>query len=225
MEFKKNSINLDKKKHEEELERKFGANFEAEKPNYFKEILKWIFVILIAVVIALILRAFVFEWVVVQGQSMENTLYSRQVLFVNKLEYKFGQPRRGDIVIIQVTQGNWDYLAFAKDIPTLKTILPSRGEVNYIKRVIGVPGDVVDIKEGYVYINDIKQNETYIKGITYEQNFELPAVVPENNVFVMGDNREYSKDSRQLGFIEYSGIKGKAAFRIRPLKEFGNIYD
>ncbi|MFZ5988454.1 MAG: signal peptidase I [Bacillota bacterium] len=224
MEFNKNSINLNKK-HQEELEKKFGANFEIQKPNYLKEVIKWILVIIVAIAIALVLRAFVFEWVVVQGQSMENTLYNRQVLFVNKLEYMYGKPKRGDIIIIQFKEGNWDYLPFGRENPVITRILPSRGEINYIKRIIGVPGDVVDIKEGYVYINGIKMTEPYAKGTTMEQTFELPKVVPQNNVFVMGDNREYSKDSRQLGFIEYEKVKGKAAFRIRPLKEFGNIYD
>jgi len=64
--------------------------------------------------------------------------------------------------------------------------------------VVGLPGDEIDIRDGYLYINGEKQQEPYTKGLTYEQSFELPRVVPENKVFVMGDNREYSKDSRQL---------------------------
>jgi len=98
------------KNHENELKKKFGTNFQAEKPKYFKEIVKWILLIVVALFTALLLRAYVFEWVVVQGQSMENTLYNNEVLFVSKLNYD--RPKRGDIVIIQIYEGNWDYLAF-----------------------------------------------------------------------------------------------------------------
>lgn len=223
MEFREKSTGIDK--NQEELKKKFGTNFHAEKPKYFKEIVKWVCVIIVAVLTALLLRAYVFEWVIVQGQSMENTLYNNQVLFISKLNYAVDTPQKGDIVIIQISEGNWDYLSFGKDIPLVRTLLPCKGEVNYIKRVIGLPGDELDIRDGYIYINGEKQNEPYIKGLTHKQSFEFPVVVPENKVFVLGDNREYSKDSRQLGFIDIERIKGKAAFRIKPLREFGSIYD
>ena len=224
MELNKNSINNSK---QEDLKMKFGVGYEAQKPNYLKEIVKWIVVIIISVLLALLLRAFVFEWVIIQGQSMENTIYNKQVLFINKIEYSFLNPKRGDIVIIQIDEGNWEYLPLNKTVPALSTIIPGKDEVNYIKRIIGLPGDVIDIKDGYVYVNDQIQNEPYVKGITERRGSEFPKVVPEDSYFVMGDNRECSKDSRSsdVGFIEGSRIKGKAAFRIRPLKEFGSIYD
>jgi len=78
MEFKKKPAGIDKN-HENELKKKFGTNFQAEKPKYFKEIVKWILLIVVALFTALLLRAYVFEWVVVQGQSMENTLYNNEV--------------------------------------------------------------------------------------------------------------------------------------------------
>ena len=220
MEFT-NNPNKDKEK---ELD-KFGINYENEKPNYFKEIFKWLFVIIVSIIIALVLRSFVFEWVIVQGQSMENTLYNRQVLFVNKIGYTFGPVKRGDIVVFEVVEGNLDYIPMAKDIPILSSLLPPENEVDYIKRIIGLPGDEIDILDGNVYVNGILQKEPYAKGSTMEQNFEIPCTVPENKVFVMGDNRENSSDSRKIGFVEIDRIKGKAVFRIRPLKEFGNIYD
>ncbi len=208
-----------------ELEKKFGVNYENEKPNYFKEIFKWILVIIVSVFIALVLRAYVFEWVIVQGQSMENTLYNRQVLFVNKIGYVFDSPKKGDIVVFEVVKGNLDYFPVINNVPALASLLPPKNEVDYIKRVIAVAGDKIDIIDGKVYVNDIPQEETYVKGTTKEQNIELPCHVPENKVFVMGDNRENSKDSRQIGFVDVDKIKGKAAFRIRPIKEFGSIYD
>jgi signal peptidase I len=104
-------------------------------------------------------------------------------------------------------------------------LIPPQNEVDYIKRVIGLPGDEIDIINGSLYVNGIEQKETYVKGSTTKQNFDLPSNVPENKVFVMGDNRENSKDSREFGFVDVDKIKGKAVFRIRPLKEFGSIYD
>lgn len=221
MEFTNSPKNRDKEK---ELD-KFGINYENEKPNYFKETLKWILVVIFSIIIALVLRAFVFEWVVVQGQSMENTLYNKQVLFVNKMGYNFGPPKRGEIVIFEVTEGSIDYIPLAKDIPIVSSLLPPKNEIDYIKRVIGLPGDEIDIISGSVYVNGIKQKETYAKGSTAEKSFKLPCTVPENKVFVMGDNRENSNDSRQFGFVNIDKIKGKAVLRIRPLKEFGSIYD
>lgn len=221
MEFTNNPENSDKGK---ELD-KFGINYENEKPNYFKETLKWVLVVIISIFIALVLRAFVFEWVVVQGHSMENTLYNRQVLFVNKIGYVFGPPKKGEIIVFEVTKGNLDYIPIAKNIPILSSLIPPQNEIDYIKRVIGLPGDEIDIINGSVYINGIMQKETYAKGSTAKQSFDLPSTVPENKVFVMGDNRENSKDSREFGFVDLDKIKGKAVFRIRPLKEFGSIYD
>jgi len=221
MELTNNPGNRDKEK---ELD-KFGINYENEKPNYFKEALKWLLVVVVSVIIALVLRAFVFEWVVVQGQSMENTLYNRQVLFVNKIGYKIGNPRRGEIIIFEVVEGDDDYIPIVNNIPVLSSLIPPKNEVDYIKRVVGLAGDEIDIVGDIVYVNGVKQNETYIKGYTKKKSFKLPCTVPENKVFVMGDNRENSKDSRQFGFVDVSKIKGKAVFRIRPLKEFGSIYD
>lgn len=225
MVFNKKTENQDKVQNNE-LEKKFSVNYENEKPNYFKEILKWILVIIVSVFIALVLRAYVFEWVIVQGQSMENTLYNRQVLFVNKIGYTLDPPKRGDIVVFEVVQGNFDYFPAINNVPVLASLLPPKNEVDYIKRIIAVAGDKIDIIDGIVYVNDIPQKETYAKGTTKEKNTnKFPSIVPENKVFVMGDNRENSRDSREIGFVDVDKIKGKAAFRIRPFKEFGNIYD
>lgn len=223
MEFNQNSSDF-VKKHQEDLEEKFGPGLDVKRPNLFKEFIKWILVISGAVFVALFLRSFVFEWVIVDGASMENTLYNRQVLFIDKFDYIFGQPKYGDIVILQFEEGNWDYMPFGKENFLVRTFLPPQEEVNYIKRIIGLPGDEIDIKDGFVYRNGEKLEEGYAKGISEEKSVELPLKVDENCVFVMGDNREHSKDSRQIGVFELDRIKGKAVFRIRPLKEFGSIY-
>jgi signal peptidase I len=93
-------------------------------------------------------------------------------------------------------------------------------ENRLIKRVIGVPGDILEIKNGEVFVNYLKINETYIKGITYPYRTEDKITIPEGKVFVMGDNRENSSDSRLFGFVDIESIEGKAAFRYWPFDRF-----
>jgi signal peptidase I len=92
-----------------------------------------------------------------------------------------------------------------------------------MKKNIGIPGDEVNIKEGYVYINGEKLNETYVKGQTYSEELILPIVVPVNKLFVLGDNRPVSKDSREFGLINYNQVEGKAVFRVFPFNKIGVI--
>lgn len=182
---------------------------------------------MLAVVIALLLRGFVFEPVYVDGESMENTLSTAQRLIVYKLGYYFSPPKRGDIVVLQYQEGITRLLPFMDAIPIFKKAIPSISEVDYIKRVIAVPGDELDIREGYVYINGIRQDEPYLKekGVTYNQSLELPMIIPSGSVAVMGDNRLNSKDSRQIGLIGYDRIKGKAVYRIWPREAIGTLYN
>ena len=96
-------------------------------------------------------------------------------------------------------------------------------ENRLIKRVIAVPGDKVDIDKGYLYINDSLVEEAYIKGMTFKDELSMPVTVPEGKVFVMGDNRESSVDSRRFGLVDYKSIEGKVVFRMWPLKKIGLI--
>ena len=191
----------------------------------FKEFLGWLEAILLAVLISLLIRAFVFETVYVDGSSMEHTLSNGDRLILYKLGYFFSPPKRGDIVVLQVNEGTFRYFPFINKLPIVKRALHGIDETDYIKRVIGIPGDEVDIKDGYVYINNEKLEEPYVYGeATYEGNIELPVKVEEGTVFVLGDNRLNSRDSRELGLIEYDKIKGKAIYRVWPLDRFGSIY-
>ena len=198
-----------------------------KKISTAKEILQWIEAILLAVVIAFLIRGFVFEPVYVEGESMESTLSTAQRLIVYKLGYYFNPPQKGDIIVLQYQEGITRLLPFMNDIPIFKKAIPSISEVDYIKRVIAVPGDKLDIRDNYVYINDVKIDEPYLKeqGVTHNQSLELPLVVPPDKVVVMGDNRLNSKDSRQIGLIEFNRIKGKAVFRIWPKDVIGGLYN
>ena len=198
-----------------------------KKTRIFKEILQWAQAILLAVVIAFLLRGFVFEPVYVEGESMETTLSTAQRLIVYKLGYYFNAPRRGDIVVLQYQEGITKMLPFMDAVPIFKKAIPSISEVDYIKRVIAVPGDELDIHDGYVYINGIRQEEPYLKeqGVTYNQSLELPMKIPPKSVAVLGDNRLNSKDSRQIGLIGFNRIKGKAVYRIWPREAIGGLYN
>jgi signal peptidase I len=191
--------------------------------SFIKEVFQWVEAIVIAIVIALLIRGFIFEPVLVQGSSMENTLYNDQRLIVYKLGYYFSEPERGDIIVLQYQKGTMEYIPFLKNLTFFKKMIPGINEVDFIKRVIAVAGDTVDIKDGSVYVNQEKLIEPYAKGKTDNYSLEMPITVGENEVFVLGDNRENSRDSRQIGLIKNDRIKGKAVFRVWPLGEIGKL--
>jgi signal peptidase I len=146
---------------------------------------------------------------IVKEHSMENTLFPNDYIFLSKQAYSLGgEPRRGDIVV------------FRSDI-----INESDGTVkNLIKRVIAVEGDTVEIHDGVVYVNGEALDEPYTKdGYTEGQMPEI--TVPENDLFLLGDNRQKSKDSRDpsVGYISESKLIGKAVLRIFPISDFGPI--
>ncbi|MCX7921835.1 MAG: signal peptidase I [Clostridia bacterium] len=187
------------------------------KFKVLREILDWAVTIVIALVIAMLIKAFLFIPIEVKMVSMQDTLFEGQRLIVYKLGYYFSQPKRGDIIIFEHQPGSLKGLL--KYLP-----IPNPQEVDYIKRVIAVPGDEIEIKDGAVYLNGKKLDEPYAKGVTYNFNTDKPIKIPENKIFVMGDNREHSSDSRQFGPIDIDKVRGKAVFRIWPLQEFGGIY-
>ena len=194
--------------------------------NMIKEIVSWIGIIIITFVLYLITDSTVIAKAQVEQSSMENTLFEGQQLLVNKLSYTFGEPKRGDIIIFfdDGEKGNFfDEFArsFMNRFPMgMKEDIDSE---RLVKRVIGLPGDEIDIKEGSVYINGEPLDEPYAVGITYPGNVDLPIVIEENELFVIGDNREVSWDSRDFGPIEKKQVEGKAIFRIYPFDQMGKI--
>jgi len=160
------------------------------------EIKDWVISILIAVVLAFFIRYFIVELYMVEGPSMQPTLRTGERLVVNKFIYRFKAPERGDVLVFR----------FPKD--------PSR---DFIKRVIAVPGDTIEIKDGRVFVNGELQNEKYILEQT-RGSYPL-STVPSDHIFAMGDNRNNSEDSRfaDVGFVPYDLIKGKAIVVFWPL--------
>ena len=167
-----------------------------------EEVRDWAVSIIAAIVIAFIIRTFVVEFYLVDGPSMRPTLQNAERLVVNKFIYNFRAPERGEILIFK----------YPRD--------PRR---DFIKRVIAVPGDTIEIKSGKVYVNQQLLNEPYILSKT-KGDYAL-AEVPEGHIFVMGDNRNNSEDSRfaGVGFVPYNMIKGKAMLVVWPFGQFKTL--
>lgn len=167
-----------------------------------ENIKEWLVSIVIAVVIALFIRHFIVEFYIVDGASMTPTLLDQQRLIVDKLSYRFRPPQKGEVIVFQ----------YQRD--------PNR---DFIKRVIATPGDTIEIKDTKVYVNDQLIDEPYI----YEPpiNDYPRSTVPDGTVFVMGDNRNNSMDSRflEVGFVDYGLIKGKADLVFWPLDKFKSL--
>lgn len=191
-----------------------------------KEIRSWLIIIVVALFFSALINSQLFAMATVKEVSMQNTLFADQMLVINRLSYKNNDPKTGDIIIFYQ---NREIGSFAQEfIRSVRNVLPfsnNPGEERdrLVKRIIGTPGDVVDIIDGYVYLNGELLDEPYVKGITQKDGFELPVTVGENQLFVMGDNREQSMDSRAFGLIERSHVEGKATFRIYPFKKFGKL--
>lgn len=175
--------------------------------------------ILMAFFIAIIIMAFLGRSYMVEGASMEKTLFNSERVLVEKVSYYLGEPKRGDIVVLmnprQQKYGNWflDTFGFVKDIFVVDmTTRP------YIKRVIGVVGDTIEVRGGKAYLNGEMLEEPYVsEEIWWDYG---PTTVPEGYVFVMGDNRNHSDDSRgSVGFLETDRILGKAVVRFWPLNK------
>mgnify|MGYP000909265350 CR=1 FL=1 len=167
-----------------------------------EEIKDWVVSIAIAVVLAFFIRYFIVELYLVDGPSMRPTLQSAERLVVNKFIYRFRAPERGEILVFR----------YPRD--------PSR---DFIKRVIAIPGDTIEIRDGRVYVNAALLNEPYILSKT-RGNYPL-ATVPEGHIFVMGDNRNNSEDSRfaDVGFVPFDLIKGKAMLVFWPVSQFKTL--
>lgn len=198
------------------------------KKNIKRELLEWVFTFIICIIATFIIKSNVFAMPMVLERSMESTFIEGERVFENKLSYVFDEPKREDVVIIDKYEGGKGILhnTYIDARATLNTILGTCENRYIIKRVIAIPGDIIDIKDGYVYLNGEKLNESYIKaeGETYAGNITLPLKVPEDKVFVLGDNREVSIDSRDLGLIDYTQIKSKVLYRIWPLDKIGSVY-
>jgi len=195
------------------------------KNKFLKELLQWIEAIAIAIVLAILIRGFLFEPVIIEGRSMLDTLQDGDRVILNKISLSFNEPDYGDVIVIEIEEPYFRVLKFLNNSGAAKKLLPTTTGADYIKRVIAKTGDTVDIKNGWVYVNDERIDEPYVRasGTTLSSSFQLPYTVKEDEFFVMGDNRVESRDSRSFGPIDKEQIIGKAATRIWPLHRIGKI--
>lgn len=171
-----------------------------------KEIFEWVKTIVASVLIALFITMFI-RPTLVKGYSMYPTLEPNNYLIINKVPYKIHEPERGDIVVFK---------------STLETADGKRKDL--IKRVVAIPGDKIKISNNEVYVNNKKVEEPYING--GYTNGELPEqTIDTGMVFVMGDNRSKSKDSRDsdIGQVDINTIRGKVLVRLFPFTKIGSV--
>lgn len=206
-----------------------------------KEILEWVYCIIIAIVLALLFRYFIGTPTIVKQVSMYPTLEQDQRLWLNRWNRTTKKlPERGEIITFEAPskksftsseKNNENAVAVYEDEPTnifgkfTKYVLEI-GKESYIKRVIALPGEHVEIKNGKVYINGEELDEPYLQsGVVTDVDDTgfSDFVVPENTVFAMGDNRTHSTDCRVFGCIPLEKIESTVAIRIWPLNKWGKV--
>jgi len=205
---------------------------ETEKKSIGREIFEWAYTIVIAVVIAFLIKTFVFDLVRVDGSSMYPTLVHNDRLIVTKLGY---EPQAGDIIILDSTytkreeyferyeETSGEELGKADKFFKYFSLPESLKSRYYVKRVIALPGQTVDLQGGKVYVDGEELQENYGYTQSIDMTVQYPVTVEEGKVFVMGDNREHSKDSRSsdLGQVPFEAVLGKSQVRIWPLSDIG----
>ena len=189
---------------------------EKKKKTVGQEVLSWILTLLAAVAIALLIRVFLFEPIRVDGQSMMNTLQDGELVLVTKPEYLLGNINRGDVVICRYpnrSAQNSLNLGGSFEITFTKHTL-------FVKRLIALPGDILEIQEGKVYVNGEYVDETDIDMYSQSTTSLGPVLLGEDQYFVMGDNRGNSNDSRRVGPITRDMIVGHVQRVLWPLNKF-----
>jgi signal peptidase I len=166
------------------------------------ELKSWFRDILLAFAIAIFIVIFVVQPVKVEGTSMQPRLVDQERIFVNRFIYRFKQIHRGDVVVF------W---------------YPRDRSKSFIKRVLGVPGDKVEIRSGAVFVNDARVDEPYLSPAFRDAKSFRSVQVPLGQYFVLGDHRNSSNDSRSWGFVEHSLIYGKAIFSYWPVSRVGLV--
>lgn len=150
------------------------------------------------IIIALLIVQFVAQAKIVYGSSMSPNIQTGQRVIIEKVSYHFEKPERGDIIIVHIEGSEWPL----------------------IKRVVALPGETIEIIEGAVYINDTLLDEPYLFGKT--DSWSIPkTIIGEDQLFIMGDNRQDSKDSRDFGPVQLDQIEGRAWLTVWPLPSVG----
>ncbi|EOS41050.1 signal peptidase I [Lachnospiraceae bacterium] len=178
---------------------------ESKEKSILRELGSWLLYLLFVLMFSYLIITYVGQRTRVDGQSMETTLYNNDNLLVDKLSYRFRDPKRFEIVVFP-----YQY----------------RENTYYIKRIIGLPGETVQVIDGYVYIDGEQLDEHYGNELMENPGIAAePLMLGEDQYFVLGDNRNHSSDSRDpsVGTIQRENLLGRAWIRIWPLDQFGAI--
>lgn len=194
---------------EEEKDDFFQENKSAEEnpPNgqskvgrFFLGLFDLVKTVVLIAVLTYGIRFFLIQPFIVDGQSMEPSFHNNDYLITEKVTFKVRPPERGEIVILHP---------------------PDNPEINYIKRIVGLPGDAIQIKKGFVYVNDQRLDESYLPSgdttASVQENYSI--ALKDKEYFVMGDNRSHSRDSREIGPVPYQNIVSRIWFRLLPLNQ------
>src|SRR5271155_987406 len=171
-------------------------------PRLRHELRSWTRDLAVALGLALVIIIFLYQPVKVEGTSMAPLLSDQERIFINKFVYRFEPIERGDVVVF------WYPLDRSK---------------SFIKRVVGLPGDSVEIRAGRLYVNGKELMEPYVPPNYLDGASYPPLTLPEDNFFVMGDHRDSSNDSRVFGPVSRQFIYGKAVFAYWPVDHFGSL--
>lgn len=174
--------------------------------KYFSTLWEFLKVIIIAAAIVLPIRYFLFQPFIVKGESMAPNFQSGDYLIVDEISYRFSDPKRGDVVVLKY---------------------PMDTRQRFIKRIIGLPGETLDIKEGKVIISQneksfVLEEEKYLFSSNITTG-DVHIILGDNKYFVLGDNRQFSYDSRKWGVLPRNDIIGKALFRLFPISSMSYI--
>lgn len=182
-----------------------------------KESFSWAGTIVLAVLLAVFINAYVFRASRVDGRSMQPTLQGGQSVYISRIPYWFNDPAYGDIVVFDSENVDRNFFtevkeSFRYNVITYNVFNVAHPQKYWIKRVIGLPGDTIEIQEDGVYRNGVFLEEDYVydeEVLDYQDWQGRTWTVGENEIFVMGDNRNHSMDSRDIGVISQNAILGK----------------
>jgi signal peptidase I len=181
-----------------------AAVVEAKHESSFpRELRGWVRDLAVALSLALIIIVFLYQPVKVEGTSMAPLLSDQERIFINKFVYRFEPIERGDVVVF------WYPLDRSK---------------SFIKRVVGLPGETIELRRGKLFIDGKSIGEPYVPASFFDGGSYGPLTVPPTSYFVMGDHRDSSNDSRMFGPVSREYIYGKAVFAYWPVDHFGSIY-
>ena len=180
------------------------------------------FLIVGALIVAVLVKSFLIQVFWIPSGSMEDTLQIGDRVIVNKVSYRFGDPGRGDVVVFEPETFEEESIATKISRNLLESVGLRTPESDLIKRVIGLPGETVEIRDNVVYVNGAPLDEPYLPP-DLMMNDEGPWEVPDDHYFVMGDNRNSSNDSRRFGAIARDRIVGRAFSVVWPPSRWGGL--